>query len=34
LLLTPSLLMIQANLASHIAAWRSRTGKKTAGAIS
>lgn len=34
LLLTPSLLMIQANLASHIAAWRSQTSKKTAGAIS
>lgn len=33
LLLTPSLLMIQANLANHIAEWRSRTGRKTASAI-
>jgi multidrug efflux pump len=34
LLLTPSLLMLQANLSARLAARRARTAKKTAGAIS
>ena len=34
LLLTPSLLMIQANVSEHLADWRARTGKKTASAVS
>ena len=34
LLLTPSLLMIQANVSERIAARRARTAKKTASAIS
>ena len=33
LLLTPSLLMIQANVSEHLAEWRAGTGKKTASAI-
>ena len=34
LLLTPSLLLIQANVAQRLADWRSRAGKKTASAVS